>query len=148
MKAAVTKIVGEDRVSNKQEILEGYSGDISPSMVVWPTSTNEVVQIVAWANSNSVALVPVSSGRPRRRGSSLPKVENSVIVDLSRMKKIIRVDTKNKVAMIEPGVTFGELIPELKKNGLRPLMPLLPKASKSVLASCLDREATTIPRFH
>ncbi len=148
MIAAMTKIVGEERVSNKQEILEGYSGAISPSMVVWPMATEEVVQIVAWANSNSVALVPVSSGRPRRRGSSLPKVENSVIVDLSRMKKIIRVDTKNKVAMIEPGVTFGELIPVLKENGLRPLMPFLPKASKSVLASCLDREATTIPRFH
>jgi len=148
MNTAVTKIVGEDRVSNKQEILEGYSGAISPSMVVWPMSTEEVVQIVAWANSNSVALVPVSSGRPRRRGSSLPKVENSVIVDLSRMKKIIRVDTKNKVAMIEPGVTFAELIPELKKKGLRPLMPFLPKATKSVLASCLDREPTTIPRFH
>ena len=27
-------------------------------------------------------------------------------------------------------------------------MPFLPKASKSVLASCLDREPTTIPRFH
>lgn len=148
MIAAVTKIVGEERVSNKQEVLDEYSGPISPSLVVWPKSTDEVEKIVIWANSNSVALVPVSSGMPRRRGSSLPKVVNSVIVDLSKMDEIIRVDTKNKVVMIEPGVTFGKLIPELKKNGLRPLMPFLPKASKSVLASCLDREPTTIPRFH
>ncbi len=148
MIAAVTKIVGAERVSNKQEALDQYTGTISPSLVVWPLSTEEVVELVAWANSNSVALVPVSSGRPRRRGSSFPKVKNSVIIDLSRMNKIIRVDPKNKVVMIEPGVTFGQLIPELKKNGLRPLMPFLPKASKSVLASCLDREPTTIPRFH
>ncbi|MFX1561630.1 MAG: FAD-binding oxidoreductase, partial [Promethearchaeota archaeon] len=120
----------------------------SPLLVVWPMSTEEVVEIVTWANSNSVALVPVSSGGPRLRGSSLPKVDNAVIVDLSRMNRILRIDTKNKVAMIEPGVTFGQLIPELRKNGLRPLMPLLPKATKSVLASCLDREPTTIPRFH
>ena len=50
--------------------------------------------------------------------------------------------------MIEPGVTYSQLLPELKKAGLRPLMPLLPKASQSVLASCVDREPITIPRFH
>ncbi|MGY5854163.1 MAG: FAD-binding oxidoreductase, partial [Candidatus Thorarchaeota archaeon] len=144
----MSKIVGEERVSNKQETLEKYSGHVSPSLVVWPISTDEVVEIVTWANSNSVALVPVSSGGPRRRGSSTPKVDNAVIIDLSRMNKIIRVDTKNKVVMVEPGVTFEKLIPELRRNGLRPLMPFLPKASKSVLASCLDREPTTIPRFH
>jgi len=148
MKAAVTKIVGEDRVSNEQEVLERYVGEFTPTLVVWPMSTNEVVEIVSWANEQSVALVPVSSGSPRLRGSSLPKVNNTVIIDLSRMNRILRVDAKNKVVMIEPGVTFGQLIPELTKNGLRPLMPLLPKASKSVLASCLDREPITIPRFH
>ncbi|MFX1482420.1 MAG: FAD-binding oxidoreductase [Promethearchaeota archaeon] len=141
-------MVGEDRVSNEEELLGQYSGPIRPVLVVWPKSTEEVVQLVAWANSESVALIPVSSGRPRRRGSSFPKVENAVIMDLSRMNKILRMDPKNKVVMVEPGVTFGQLIPELKKNGLRPLMPLLPKESKSVLASCLDREPTTIPRFH
>ncbi len=144
----VAKIVGDDRVSNKQEILEEYSGDFNPSLVVWPMSSDEVVEILTWANLNSVPIIPVSSGLPRRRGSSVPKVDNAVIVDLSRMKKILRIDSKNKVVMVEPGVTFGQLIPELKKNGLRPLMPLLPKATKSVLASCLDREPTTIPRFH
>jgi FAD/FMN-containing dehydrogenase len=148
MITAVTKIVGDDRVCNKQEILEKYSGDFSPLFVVWPMSTAEVVEIVTWANKNSYVLIPVSSGSPRRRGSSLPKVDNAVIIDLSKMNKILRIDPKNKVVMLEPGVTFGQLIPELKKNGLRPLMPLLPKATKSVLTSCLDREPTTIPRFH
>ncbi len=148
MIAAVTKIVGEERVSNKEEILEKYSGDFTPSLVVWPESTDEVAQIVAWANSKKVAVVPVSSGEPRRRGTSTPKVSGAIIVDLSRMKKIIRIDLKNKVAMVEAGVTYSELIPELEANGLRPLMPLLPKASKSVVASCLDKEPITTPRFH
>lgn len=148
MIAALTKIVGEERVSDNQEILESYTGNFTPSLVVWPKSTDEVAEIVVWANKNSVALIPVSSGGPRRRGSSLPKVDNAVIVDLSKMNRILRIDKKNKVVMVEPGVTFGELVPELKKTGLRPLMPFLPKASKSVLTSCLDREPTTIPRFH
>ena len=148
MIASVTKIVGDGNVSNKQEVLNRYSGLFPPSLVVWPKTTDEVIQIVKWANSSQTPIIPVSSGAPRRFGSSLTKVENTIIVDLSRMNQIMRIDTKNKVAMVEPGVTYAQLIPELKKNGLRPLMPFLPKATKSVLASCLDREPTTIPRFH
>jgi FAD/FMN-containing dehydrogenase len=64
------------------------------------------------------------------------------------MKRIIKIDRPSRVAMIEPGVTFGELIPELGKEGLSPFMPLVPRRSKSVVASCLEREPITIPRAH
>ncbi len=148
MITAVAKIIGEEHVSNNPEILQEYSKDLQPSLVVWPKLAEEVAQIVAWANSESVALVPVSSGTPRLRDDSSPKVEGSIILDLSKMDRIIRLDSKNKVVMVEPGVTYGQLIPELKKQGLRPLMPLLPKATKSVLTSSLDREPITTPRFH
>ena len=82
-----TKIVGEDRLSNKTEILENYSGQISQSVVVLPRSTEEVAQIITCANMNSVVLVPVSSGTPRQRGSYQPKVDNAIIFDLSKMNK-------------------------------------------------------------
>ena len=64
------------------------------------------------------------------------------------MKSIIRIDKRNKVAMVEPGVTFAELQPAVEKEGLRLEMPLLPKKSKSVLASLLDREPTTGPKYN
>jgi FAD/FMN-containing dehydrogenase len=72
----------------------------------------------------------------------------SVIVDLTRMKKIIRVDPKNRVAMVEPGVTFGELQPELGKAGLSAYIPLCPRSSKSVMGSMLEREPITMPSHH
>lgn len=146
--AEVEQFLGRHSVSNSEEILSVYSGNEPPSLVVWPTCTEEIVKLVKWANKNSIPLVPISSAGPKLRGSSLPKVENAIVIDLSKMRKILRIDSKNKVAMIEPGVTYDHLISELKKEGLRPLMPLLPKASKSVLASCLDREPITTPRFH
>ncbi|TFG31771.1 FAD-binding oxidoreductase [Candidatus Thorarchaeota archaeon] len=148
MKDAMIQITGNDRVSDEENVLSQYSGNYPPSLVVWPITTEEVVNIVKWANENSVALVPTSSLGPKLRGSSLPKVENAIVVDLSKMNQILRIDSTNKVAMIEPGVTYDELIHTLKLAGLRPLMPFLPKGSKSVLASCLDREPITIPRFH
>ena len=148
MKDAITQITGNDRISDEDNTISIYSGIYPPSLVVWPISTEEIAKIVKWANENSISLVPVSSAGPKLRRSSLPKVENTVVLDMSKMSKILRVDPTNKVVMIEPGITFDHLVTELKKNGLRPLMPFLPKASKSVLASCLDREPITTPRFH
>ncbi len=148
MKDTMAQIAGSDRVSEDENLLAEYSGKWPPLLVVWPISTDEVVKIVKWANKNSVALVPVSSGYPKIRDSSLPKVTNTIIVDLSKMNKILRVDTTNKVVMIEPGVSYSQLTKELEKNGLRPLFPLLPHYSKSVLTGCLDREPITTPRFH
>jgi hypothetical protein len=63
------------------------------------------------------------------------------------MKKIVKVDRPRRVAMVEPGVTFGELIPAAEKEGIRLNMPLLPRRSKSVVASMLEREPVTMPKY-
>jgi hypothetical protein len=44
-------------------------------------------------------------------------------------------------------VTYGQLIPELKRDGLKLNIPLLPRAAKSVLASRLEREPNLIPKY-
>jgi FAD/FMN-containing dehydrogenase len=49
--------------------------------------------------------------------------------------------------MCEPGVTFDELIPEVRKEGLRLNMPLLPRKSKSVVGSMLEREPVIMPKY-
>jgi hypothetical protein len=63
------------------------------------------------------------------------------------MNKIIRIDRRNRMIMIEPGVTYSQLQPELAKEGLRLPPPLLPRANKSVIASLLERQPTIVPRF-
>ena len=59
----------------------------------------------------------------------------------------MRVDRARRVAMVEPGVTFGELIPAVEKEGLRLNMPLLPRKSKSVVGSMLEREPVIMPKY-
>lgn len=153
-KEDLVEIVGAEGVFDAPEILDEYSKDrsfvppVKPRYVVKPKNTEEVQGIVKWANDTLTPLIPVSSGRPRFRGDTVPTSGGAVIVDLSRMKKVLWIDRRNRVAMIEPGVTFGELRPEVEKEGLRLLMPLLPRSSKSVLASGLEREPTIIPRYH
>jgi FAD/FMN-containing dehydrogenase len=63
------------------------------------------------------------------------------------MNKIIRVDRFHRVAMVEPGVTFGELIPAVEKAGLRLNMPLLPRPTKSIVGSMLEREPVVMPKY-
>jgi len=103
--------------------------------------------LVKLAREEGLNLVLSSSAPPRLRGDSVPAGEG-VIVDMSAMDRIVRLDRRNKVALIEPGVTFERLIPEAEKIGLKVLMPLRPKAKKSVLASALEREPILIPKYH
>ncbi len=144
-------IVGKENVLKDPEALKAYSGKgpgKKPVSVVRPANIDELQGVVKWANENKVPLVPVSSGPPHFRGDSSPSVDGAVVVDMRRMKKILRVNRDNRVAIVEPGVTFGELQTELAKSGLSAYMPLLPRASKSVIASVLEREPIMMPSVH
>jgi FAD/FMN-containing dehydrogenase len=152
-KEKLVKIVGAKNVSDDQAALDAYSSDISfvnttrPACVVKPANEGDVQKLVKLANDTATPLVPVSSGSPHFRGDTVPSIGGAVIVDLSGMKKIINVDRARRVAMVEPGVTFGELIPEVEKEGLRLNMPLLPRKSKSIVGSILEREPVIMPKY-
>jgi FAD/FMN-containing dehydrogenase len=147
-------IVGPSNVIHEQAALNEYSRDMSfinpirPAWVVRPGSADEVEKIVKLARETLTPLVPISSGPPHFRGDTVPGAGGALVVDLSGMKKIIRIDRENRVAMFEPGVTFGSLISAATKEGLRLNMPLLPRKSKSVVGSLLEREPVMMAKYH
>lgn len=153
-KNALVNIVGSGFVSDDPELLESYSKDQSfaaprrPWFVVRPKEAQEIQALVNWANKTATPLIPVSSGPPRFYGDTVPSVAESVIVDLSQMKEIKRIDRRNRIAVIEPGVTYQELGCALAAEGLRISRPLLPRPNKSVVASLLERQPTMIPRVN
>jgi FAD/FMN-containing dehydrogenase len=152
-RAALVNAIGPERISLDQAELEGFSKDISfanrvrPASLVKPKTAADVQRILKFANETKTPLVPVSSGPPHFRGDTVPSVGGAVIVDMSGMKNIMLVDRARRVAMCEPGVTFGELISATRKEGLRLNMPLLPRESKSVIGSILEREPVTMPKY-
>jgi FAD/FMN-containing dehydrogenase len=152
-KQKLIEVVGEANVLDDPATLAAYSKDMSfvnqtkPACVVKPHAAGEVKQLVAIANETRTPLVPVSSGPPHFRGDTVPSTGGAVMVDLSDMKKVIFVDRARRVAMVEPGVTFGELIPAAEKEGIRLNMPLLPRASKSVVGSLVEREPVVMPAY-
>ena len=152
-KEKLVNIVGAKNVIYAQATLEEYSRDMSfvntvrPVCVAKPKNADHVQKIVNLANETLTPLVPVSSGPPHFRGDTVPGTGGALMVDLSGMKKVVLVDRARRVAMVEPGVTFGELIPKVKKEGIRLNMPLLPRKSKSVVGSMLEREPVIMPKY-
>lgn len=151
---ALVNLVGKNRVKTDKELLASFTSSLNfitgspPACVVAPGNIEDVQHIVTLANEKGFALIPCSSSGDHLRGDTVPAVSGAVVLDLSTMKKIIRIDRRNKVAMIEPGVTFSELQAEVEKQGLRMEMPMCPRKDKSVLASLLDREPTTAPKYN
>jgi len=150
----LVRIVGAGNVSREQAMLAEYSSDMSfvntvkPEYVIKPRNTDDIEKLVKLANETSTPLVPVSSGPPHFRGDTIPGIGGAIIVDLSGMKKVLWVNRMNRVAMFEPGVTFGELIPAVAREGLRLNLPLQPRKSKSVIGSLLEREPVIMPKYH
>ncbi len=147
-------IVGVENVIQDGPLLEQYTADMSfvpavkPAAVIRPADAAGVLQIVKLAKKYRTPLVPLSSGEPHFRGDSIPSTGGALIVDLSRMKKVLHIDRKNRVAMFEAGVTFTELAEAVSMRGLRLNMPLLPRRSKSVAGSLLEREPVIMPKYH
>jgi len=139
-------IVGKGNVADDAKTLERYARDgsfavpMKPRLVVKVKSADEVQRIVKLANESGTTLVPISSTGAGQRGDSVPSVPDAVVMDMSGMKRIISVNRQQRVAVIEPGVTYAELNAALAKEGLEFSMPLAPKAGKSVIASVLDLE--------
>lgn len=113
-----------------------------PKAVLYPVCSEQVQDIVQKANEYKVNLVVRSSqGTVSMSGASLPVAgTDCVAVNLSRMNKIMNIDAKNNMAIIEAGVTYGQLNDALKPYGLYVEHPLSPRAEKSVLASLIDRD--------
>jgi 4-cresol dehydrogenase (hydroxylating) flavoprotein subunit len=109
---AFASVVGTDFVFSTEEDRLTYTDHFAlderrhlPSAAVAPISAEEVRALVRLANEYRVPLWPISRGKNFGYGGAAPVMSGSVILDLSRMKKI-EIDVENGVALVEPGVGF------------------------------------------
>jgi 4-cresol dehydrogenase (hydroxylating) len=111
----------------------------APLGVLSPRSADEVMACLRIANETATPIYPVSRGRNWGLGSRLPP-RNAVILDLSRLDRILDLDMTRGTARIEPGVTFAALQSAADAKGLAFHVPGFggpPDAS--VLANALER---------
>lgn len=126
-------IVEEENATDDRAICASYSRDQhwhfvparNPAYVVRPANKEEVRKVLMLANEEKIPVIPYSTGI-NVRGLTIPVHEGSILLDLSRMNRILEINPAMKTATVEPGVTFGMLLEKTKEYKLRPAFPDAP----------------------
>lgn len=114
-------IVGAENLLTSRASLLCYSYDATgqsyiPEAVALPANPDEVSRIVRLANKFRFPIVPRGAGSGFA-GGSIP-LKNGVVIHLSRLNKILEIDTENLIAVVEPCVVTGIFQDAVEKLGL------------------------------
>ena len=95
-----------------------YDGSVdkaSPEMVVFPRTTEDVVQIVKITHEYNVPIVGRGAGTGLS-GGAIPRA-GGVTIGFSRMNRIIEIDYENERAILQPGVVNLDITLAVQANG-------------------------------
>lgn len=129
--SALKNIVGERWIYEQRSVVETYSKlsieslsyikkhekdpHVLPSCVVLPGSTEEIQAIVKICNRHNIPFIPFTNGQVFCNPTN---PSPTLIIHLSRMNRILHIDTENMSATLEPYVDYGQLQAETMKRGL------------------------------
>ncbi len=143
--ASFGDIVGSDHVVSKEADLLPYNtstGEFSRVILgaVRPCTVAEIIKIIEIATTHNISLYPISTGRNWGYGTAKPVTDNCVILDLSRMQRIIECDTELGVVTLEPGVTQQQLYEYLTLHNLPFVVPTTGAGpNTSIVGNILER---------
>jgi len=86
-----------------------------PAAVALPGSTGEVQEIMRFCSASQFMAKPISTGFHTAAAASNRDV---IILDLKRMNRVVEVDVKNQIAVIEPYVRAIDLQTDIVRQGL------------------------------
>jgi D-lactate dehydrogenase (cytochrome) len=120
--AELSGLVSPDRFSTGQSNRELHRHDISPHQgtlpagIIWPESTEEVARILTWAYERDVPVTPWGAGTSTE-GNPVP-TRGGLVVDMTRMNRILEIRPQDLQADVEPGVLRKELNRQTGQHGL------------------------------
>lgn len=115
-------IVGRNAVLTAREDLATYSYDgtttwsHAPDVVVLPTTTEQISQILKLANAERIPVTPRGSGT-NISGGSVP-VNGGIVVCTTKMNRVLEINKANLTATVEPGVVLQDFNLLLAKENL------------------------------
>jgi glycolate oxidase len=130
---ALVEIVGEKNVKTDEIERLCYARDLSvheavPDVIVFVKTAEEVSKILSLANKEKLPVTPRGSGTSAVGGALAAK--GGILLDLSRMEKILEIDRENGYVVVEPGVLCNNLNAALAPSHFFP-----PDPASSALAS-------------
>jgi glycolate oxidase len=116
------EICGADNVLSAGAIHEDYSRDELagirqyPEVVVLPTCTEQVSQVLTYANDRNIAVTPRGQGTGLV-GASIA-IHKGIMLSTENMNKILELDEANLTLTVEPGVLLMEISKYVEENDL------------------------------
>ncbi|HXS01667.1 MAG TPA: FAD-linked oxidase C-terminal domain-containing protein [Pyrinomonadaceae bacterium] len=104
----LSAIVGREHVLSRPDELLVYECDglpqhkHRPRAVVFPSSTEETAAIMRELARANVPFTPRGAGTGLSGGALA--LNSGVVIELARMRKILSIDTENRIAVVQPGV--------------------------------------------
>jgi glycolate oxidase len=114
-------VVGKENALRDAEDRLCYAYDATagchmPDVVLFPKDAKEISEILKIANADRVYVTPRGAGSGLSGGSLA--VNGGIVMAMSRLNRILDIDTDNLVAHVEPGVVTGDFHAEVERKGL------------------------------
>ncbi|MHA1147910.1 MAG: FAD-binding oxidoreductase [Promethearchaeota archaeon] len=121
VKKKLIEIFGKGNVTDTKVDLYPYSYDMTeckpsmPDFVVIPENKEQLIGLVKYCNAHVIPIVPYITGN-NVGGLTIPE-KGGIIVDFGKkMNRILHINENMMYALLEPGVTFGQLRKHLDEN--------------------------------
>lgn len=119
----------QDQILTSDVDLKLYEADATslfnkkPKLVLLPSSTEEVSKIIKTINKHNLSKEPKLNFVARGAGTGLSggaiaADNNSVLISLARLDKVLDIDLANKSILVETGVVNASLADKLRGTGL------------------------------
>src|SRR5437870_4081874 len=139
--AALARIVGPEHVGRD---VGRYVTDVTEQprgradVVVRPRTADEVVAVMRLADERQLPVTPIVAGY-NVAGIAIPR-QGGIVLDLTRLNRVLEVDHDAMYVLIEPGVTFGQLKDHLDREApeLVYTYPFAPPTTSVVANALLD----------
>ncbi len=141
-------LLGDENVLVEQSQLVPYNKIMmsvenaahAPSAALTATTVEQIQEVVKICNEHSIPIWTISTGRNFGYGSAAPVQRGQVILDLKKMNKIIKIDPEMCYALVEPGVTYGQLYNYIQEHDLPVMLSFsAPSAIAGPVGNTMDR---------
>ena len=115
-------IVGDDNVLAERDELLVYECDGLPQhkhlprAVVFPNSTEQTSEVLTLLSEEGVSFAPRGAGTGLSGGALA--VDRGVVIELARMRRILNIDTANRIARVQTGLVNAQLSRAIAHHGL------------------------------
>lgn len=116
------RLLGKDAVTENATSLESVAIDesslepVTPGVLVWAESAEQVEEVIKYAAAHKVAVTARGAGSALE-GSTIP-TSGAIVLDLSRMTRILDFWPEDLQVRVEPGVIYDQLNDYLKRESL------------------------------